>query len=204
MNLTPEVATALRHITSSPPTVLGLDLEFSPNFHCFPITSTTIPPFKTTNLIVVLSQTPGARGRTALLVDPGANAEGKDAMIKVLRTLRAQGVGELLVFITHHHKDHWEGLPILATPGIFEATAITILGHRLSMDKFGDEFAKRNVDDGDVIDVGEISVKVIGTPGHTDNSLSLFHEPTRYECEEGGGRVGVESGEKEERRLIIF
>jgi glyoxylase-like metal-dependent hydrolase (beta-lactamase superfamily II) len=191
LHLTPEVSRALRHITSSPPTVPDLELEFSPDFHCFPIRSNTIPPFKTTNLIVVVSQTSGARGRTALLVDPGANTEGKDATVAVLRTLRAQGVGELLVFITHHHKDHWEGLPFLATEGIFDVSTVTVLGHKSSMDKLVGEFSKKIVDDGGEIKVGEILIKVIGTPGHTDNSLSLFHEPTRYEIvHEGVGRRG--------------
>lgn len=154
-------------------TTSDLDLEFSPQFHCFPIRSNTIPPFKTTNLIVVVSQ------KSALIADPGANQEGKDEFVAILQKLRKRGVNQLQVFITHHHKDHWEGLPILAESGIFSESEITIVGHPLSMEKLEVKFTKKGVDDGDVITVGDEKLQVIGTPGHTDNSLSLFHESTR-------------------------
>jgi len=40
-------------------------------------------------------------------------------------------------------------------------------------------FAKRETADGDTIKIGDISIGVVHTPGHTDGSLSLFHAPTR-------------------------
>jgi Metallo-beta-lactamase superfamily len=177
-HITPEVVHVLRSLARDTARQPDLDLEFSPRFHCFPIISTTIPPFKTTNLVVVVSRTAGSRGRTALVVDPGANAQGKDAFVAILQKLREIGVGELLVFITHHHKDHWEGLPYLAEPAIFAPNTITVIGHALSMDKLDVPFTKKGVDDGDAVIVGDITITVIGTPGHTDNSLSLFHKAT--------------------------
>lgn len=171
LSITPDTLQLLQQVsTGSAP---DLALEYSPGFHCFPILSNTIPPFKTTNLIVVSSE------KSALIVDPGASKDGKAQFVDILQKLKNRGVNDLQVFITHHHKDHWEGLQYLADPAIFAEKEITILGHSSSLNRMEFKFAKRETVDGDVIKIGKETLQVVHTPGHTDGSLSLFHVPTR-------------------------
>jgi len=84
-----------------------VDLEYSPNLFIAPIASNTLQPFTTTNLVVF-------RGKNScLVVDPGASQAGRPHMEAVLRHLIPPPMpGNILVFLTHHHKDHCEALDL--------------------------------------------------------------------------------------------
>ena len=47
-----------------------------------------------------------------MLVDPGASKEGEQSFLKVLDSLK--WVKKMFVLVTHYHKDHHEGLGLLA------------------------------------------------------------------------------------------
>ncbi len=155
-------------------TLPDLELEYAPGFHCFPIPSNTAPPFKSTNLVVTYS------AHVALVVDPGANDNGKPEFLRILRKLRAIGITQLLIFITHHHKDHWEGMNALADPEVFQENQITVLGHPSTLQRLKFKYPMKEVVDSDTMQVGNTELVVIHTPGHTDGSLSLFHKNTGY------------------------
>jgi glyoxylase-like metal-dependent hydrolase (beta-lactamase superfamily II)/rhodanese-related sulfurtransferase len=94
----------------------------------------------------------------AIAVDPRRDVE------EMLGAARAEGVTIELIVQTHFHADflsgHLElaeatGAPIAYGPG-----AVT-------------EFPSRRLADGEVIDLGRVSVEVLHTPGHTPESISL-------------------------------
>lgn len=102
---------------------------------------------------------PGARA--AIVVDPGPDDAGHLAAVRA-----AADVPIVAVLLTHGHADHsaaarraseaWEA-PVRALDP----------AHRLGSEGLAD---------GDVVDVGDWSVRVVGTPGHSADSVSLVVE----------------------------
>jgi glyoxylase-like metal-dependent hydrolase (beta-lactamase superfamily II) len=97
-------------------------------------------------------------GRRSAVVDPGPLDDGHlDAVLE-----QAGPVG--VVLLTHGHLDHSEGATRLAERAGCGVRALDP-AHRL-----GDE----GLADGDVVDVDGLEVRVVGTPGHTADSLSFL------------------------------
>ncbi|QSZ66329.1 MBL fold metallo-hydrolase [Methanofollis aquaemaris] len=96
-------------------------------------------------------------GRAAFVVDPRRDVD------VYLDLAAAHGVGITHIFETHRNEDYCTGSLELAG-----ATGAEIL-HGAALDfAFG-----RPVKDGDVVGVGSLEVRVLDTPGHTDESISL-------------------------------
>lgn len=94
-----------------------------------------------------------------------------------------------LIVLTHCHYDH-----VAAVPEIVAATGAKVAMHVddlpcLKSDRisaaasFGQRSPVFKVDivlrDGDLIDLGDVKLKVISTPGHTPGSICLYDEATR-------------------------
>jgi hydroxyacylglutathione hydrolase len=94
----------------------------------------------------------------AAVVDPSFNAD------EIIRVLKAEGLKLEYVINTHGHSDHTAGNEELLST----FTAKTV-AHKLSRIK-----ADIAVDDGDIIRVGNVPIKVIYTPGHTPDSICLL------------------------------
>ncbi|GAB3279868.1 MBL fold metallo-hydrolase [Actinocorallia lasiicapitis] len=103
---------------------------------------------------------PGAR--RCVVVDPGP----KDSrhLKHVLRTVRERGLTVAQTLLTHGHHDHAAGAKRFA-----ELSGAPVLAldpaHR---------FGAEGLSEGDVLDVDGLELRVWGTPGHTDDSLSFF------------------------------
>jgi hydroxyacylglutathione hydrolase len=96
--------------------------------------------------------------REAAVVDSSYNA---DELVKIIKNEKFQ----LKYLInTHGHSDHTAGNTELRS--IFSAK---LIAHKLSKIRY-DVF----VDDGDVLKVGQISIKIIHTPGHSTDSICLL------------------------------
>jgi len=91
-------------------------------------------------------------GRTAAIDAPDAGA--------ILAALKARGWTLSDIFITHHHADHVEGIPLLV-----EAFGATVTGPRAETEKI--EGLDVEVEPGDTIQLGATSFAVLGAPGHT-------------------------------------
>jgi len=143
-----------------------LKLQFAPNIQCIPILSNTLKPFAHTNLVMVES------GSDCLIVDPGASAAGADVFRQVLETVSSRS---LKVFITHHHKDHWEGLHLVEE--LFPNAVI--IGHKRTLEKLSSTLKRQYVNGHDELHVGALSLQVLYAPGHTDGHCVLFHSKTR-------------------------
>ena len=113
-----------------------------------------------TNTWVVTA--PGAS--VALVVDPGP--ADQDHLTAIGAAVESVGCRIGGVLLTHGHVDHSEGARSFAQS---HGTWVRALDpdHRL-----GDE----GLADGDVVDMGDWQVQVVGTPGHSADSLS-FHLP---------------------------
>jgi hydroxyacylglutathione hydrolase len=96
--------------------------------------------------------------REAAVVDPSFNA---DAIIELVRE---HGLNVKFVLATHGHLDHVSGVERIKS-----VLGGKVVAHRLC--GLGKDVA---VDDGDVLDVGKVKVKVIFTPGHTPDGVCFL------------------------------
>ena len=97
--------------------------------------------------------------REAAVVDPSFNAG------EIIRILKTENLTLKYVINTHGHSDHTAGNEELHST----FAAAKIVAHKLSRTN-----ADVAVDDGDIIHVGTVSIKVIYTPGHSPDSICLL------------------------------
>lgn len=103
------------------------------------------------------------RGGPSLVVDPGPLDEGHLAAV-------AQVAGDVrAVLLTHGHADHSQAARAFAERVGCGVRALD------PAQRLGDE----GLTDGDVVEVGDLEVRVVATPGHTSDSLS-FHVPADH------------------------
>jgi hydroxyacylglutathione hydrolase len=94
----------------------------------------------------------------AAVVDSSYNAGA------ITKVLKAENLKLKYIINTHGHSDHTAGNPELRS--MFDAKIVANKLSRVTADV--------TVDDGDIIKIGNIPVKVIHTPGHTPDSISLL------------------------------
>ncbi len=110
------------------------------------------------------------------LVDPGSDdPEALEELYRLADSLAAQGRRVKTIVVTHHHPDHTGG--VRACRERFHAPVVghVALSPHLALDIV--------VGDGDTIalapGVGEWDLTVFATPGHTRDSISLWHARNR-------------------------
>ncbi len=111
-------------------------------------------------------------GRVALVVDPQRDYD------RVLAAAEEAGVRITHVFETHIHNDY-------VTGGLALAREVGAAYHVNADDPVA--FERTPVRDGDVVEVGEMKVRVVHTPGHTHTHLS-------FALEADGEQVAVFTG----------
>jgi glyoxylase-like metal-dependent hydrolase (beta-lactamase superfamily II) len=98
---------------------------------------------------------------TAIVVDPGPDDEGHLQRIRAIAAEREQRIADIV--LTHRHLDHSAGAPRLA-----ELTGAPVRAvdpaHRLGSE---------GLTAGEVLDSAGCELRVITTPGHTSDSVSL-------------------------------
>jgi glyoxylase-like metal-dependent hydrolase (beta-lactamase superfamily II) len=114
----------------------------------------------------------------AAIIDPGDEAG------RILQAVADSNLSVTHIVNTHGHFDH-----VSANKDIHAATNAPILIHALDAPMLAKIAASaanwglsaedspppdRNIDEGDTIEVGNIILKVIHTPGHTPGGISLF------------------------------
>ena len=120
-----------------------------------------------------------ATGKTVLIDAPGQAGD-------ILTALSGATVEHIL--ITHGHGDHLEALA-----GVKAALRVPVAAHA------GDSFRlpgepDRLLKDGDTVEVGQVVLRVIHTPGHTPGSICLYTEGHLFSGDtlfpNGPGRTG--------------
>ena len=97
---------------------------------------------------------------TAVLIDPGCEDAAHHEALR--RAGQAGGRTVTGVLLTHDHPDHSDGARALAASLDVPIIAMS--------PRFADEF----LTDGQVLRFGELAVRVIHTPGHSDDSVCLW------------------------------
>jgi glyoxylase-like metal-dependent hydrolase (beta-lactamase superfamily II) len=131
--------------------------------------------------------------REAALIDPVLEQADRD-----LEIVSQLGLTLVHVLETHVHADH-----VTAATRLREET-----GARTVAGRGGADCADVHVEDGAVIRIGRVALRVLWTPGHTDDSVSyLLVNPERTECAEdrvftgdallirGAGRTDFQNGD---------
>lgn len=89
------------------------------------------------------------------------------------------------VVVTHGHRDHCMGVfELLRFPPIYESKEMEIINHEagpLEFKKILEEqgFSLTQVKGGETLDLSGFEWEVIHTPGHTIDSICLYHQPTK-------------------------
>ena len=107
------------------------------------------------NFVYLLADRPGGEG---LVVDSGWEID------PVVKAAKEDDVRIKFIVATHRHFDHTSSLGELAA-----CTGAKIVAHRRSSIKHD-----ISVGDGDTLSLGEAEVRVVYTPGHTEDSICLY------------------------------
>lgn len=97
-------------------------------------------------------------------MDPGASSAGADHFAAILNNrdlISLTSTKEVSIFLTHHHIDHFEGLPVIAS--VFPHAKV--FGHKMTLKRVETELEKVEIDSGYVFDInGIISIADSNTP----------------------------------------
>jgi hydroxyacylglutathione hydrolase len=133
----------------------------------------TVGPIQANCFIVGCEKT-----KEAVVIDPGDEAD------RILMTLAESNLSVKYIINTHGHFDH-----VGANKRMKEATGADLLIHSLevpllsllsaSATAFGltvenSPGPDKTLEDGDIISFGEIEMKTIHTPGHSEGGISLY------------------------------
>lgn len=141
--------------------------------------------------------------KTAVVIDSGENYK----LIK--KTEKESGFTIKAVFLTHAHFDHAGNVKKLQDDGVkiyvSEIDAPKLLNEENLSSSFGRKFDYCTADftfkDGDVLDIEDIKIKVIATPGHTDGSVTFLVNDMLFTGDtlflESVGRTDFPSGNKQ-------
>jgi hydroxyacylglutathione hydrolase len=121
-------------------------------------------------------------GGSAVLVDSGGPSE------TLLAAIEKHGVSPIHLLLTHHHGDH------VAENHVYkERFGVEILAHPLEAEQLLD--VDRALEPGEVLQVGDLRVDALHTPGHTGGMLAirvnehLFTGDTLFKGSVGGVRA---------------
>ncbi|XP_011007540.1 PREDICTED: uncharacterized protein LOC105113165 isoform X3 [Populus euphratica] len=155
--------------------------EYPPGVIIVPMKSRTAKPFHTTNLVIFAPESVKNESEDynfvahgdALIVDPGCRADFHEELLKIVAALSKK----LVVFVTHHHGDHVDGLSVIqkCNPNA------TLLAHENTMSRIRKDhwsLGHISVSGGEDICIGGQRLNIIFAPGHTDGHLALLHVKT--------------------------
>ncbi|MFW9941679.1 MAG: MBL fold metallo-hydrolase [Candidatus Thorarchaeota archaeon] len=112
--------------------------------------------------------------KEVVIIDPGGNPE---TIIKTIEELEAKPIAVLL---THGHFDH-----TLAVAKIKRSFDIPLMYNKKEYDSgiYNSKKADKWLNEGDTIDIGEITLNVLETPGHSPGSLSFYSKNLKEDGE---------------------
>ncbi|KAI3729459.1 hypothetical protein L6452_18119 [Arctium lappa] len=155
--------------------------EYPPGVNIIPIGSRTQKPYHTTNMIVFAPRNnhveyesnPFVAQGDAMIVDPGCRSEFNEELAEIVAALPRK----LIVFVTHHHRDHVDGLSTVQKSN----PDACLLVHENTMGRIrkGDwSLGHTKVSGTEEICIGGERLRIIFAPGHTDGHLALLHVST--------------------------
>jgi glyoxylase-like metal-dependent hydrolase (beta-lactamase superfamily II) len=112
--------------------------------------------------------------KSLAIIDPGDDAKDIAAMVK------RSGMEVKMILLTHGHFDHVTAVPDLVK--LYPDVPVYIHPKDLAAAQEPNQFtngigkidAMRFYEDGDTVQLGELSIQVLSTPGHTPGSVTLL------------------------------
>jgi glyoxylase-like metal-dependent hydrolase (beta-lactamase superfamily II) len=98
----------------------------------------------------------------AAIVDPGYDP------LKILDFIKRKRLKLKYIINTHHHLDHTSGNSVIKN-----STNAKIVISKNDGNKINDK-VELYIDDGDKLEIGDINLKFISTPGHTKGSICIL------------------------------
>ena len=134
-----------------------------------PMETKPLPPARHTNAYLIGE-------KEMMLVDPGSgDPAALEELFTLIGALEAEGRRVKLIVVTHHHTDHIGGVEACRARYGAKVVGHAALASALRLDL--------TVKDGDwlplVPGLGDWNLQVLHTPGHTQDSISLWHPRTR-------------------------
>ena len=119
-------------------------------------------------------------GNAAAIVDPGGSAD------QILAKIKQNNLDVKMILLTHGHFDHVMGVQdiLAAYPGL--PVYITETDYPEARDggqfgySMGDVASVRFYDEGDTVELGNLKIDVLQTPGHTPGSVTLRVEDVLF------------------------
>jgi len=160
-----------------------------------------------TNCYIVAS----SKTKEAIIIDPGDEAE------KIIEAIEAEKLKPILIVNTHAHPDH-VGANFKLAEKYDIVAALGEDGYKMIEDLKGyfEEFSglkiedlsiERLLQDNNMIDIGELKLKVIKTPGHSKGSICLYGNGVLFSGDTlfAGtyGRTDIPGGSEEEMQASI-
>lgn len=139
-------------------------MELPPNISCIKVGETDDP--ERVNVVYLVT---GAR--SSAFIDSGwHNDSDVDSIIEVWKKTGSPIISAILV--THRHRDHAGGASKLAT-----ATGGGVICSPVEKPFIEETGAtvQRTVHDGEIMDLGGVTLEMVHTPGHTMGSLCVFY-----------------------------
>jgi len=103
----------------------------------------------------------------AVVIDPGFDSASEAQSI--LKEIERNKFMVKFIINTHGHPDHTSGNKLMK-----EATKAPILIHEYDAPLLSNPSADRTIREGDVIELGEVKLRVLHTPGHSRGSIALL------------------------------
>ncbi|XP_062110093.1 uncharacterized protein LOC133821928 isoform X1 [Humulus lupulus] len=155
--------------------------EYPPGVTLVPMQSRTGKPFSTTNLIVFAPDCPSyysedisfVASGDAMIVDPGCHSYLHEELKNIVASLPKK----LVVFLTHHHHDHVDGLSAVQQCN----PDAVLLAHENTFRRIGKDdwsLGYTSISGGEDICIGGQRLNVVFSPGHTDGHMALLHVST--------------------------
>ena len=119
--------------------------------------------------------------KEVVIIDPGAEAD------KIIATVNELEANPIAVLVTHGHGDHTGSVGVIS--GHFN---IPILLHksRYSLGRYSAGKDARGLKEGDTITVGEYTLHVLETPGHSPDSLCYYSkDPKEFKGQQIDGII---------------
>ena len=108
--------------------------------------------------------------KDVVIIDPGGNPES------IIKAVEELGSKPIAVLLTHGHFDH-----TLAVAKIKRSFDIPLMYNKKEYDSgiYNTKKADRWLNEGDSINVGEITLNVLETPGHSPGSLCFYSKDVK-------------------------
>ena len=112
-------------------------------------------------------------GNAAAIVDPGGSAD------QILAKIKQDNLDVKMILLTHGHFDHVLGVPDLLAVYPDLPVYITEADYPEARDggqfgySMGEVASVRFYDEGDTVELGNLKIDVLRTPGHTPGSVTL-------------------------------